>query len=196
MLFHNGWFKCFPGSLDMKIRTFAFLLLLPMVSEGLWAACNNLLDYEHRRLASSQTINLCEAYSGQVILVVNTASRCGFTSQFEGLEALYQKYREQGLIVLGFPSDDFRQEMSDEEDTAEVCYINYGVTFPMFATTSVSGDAASDLFQALNEATTQPGWNFNKYLIDRDGRVVEHFDSRTAPLDSELEERVRRLLEG
>jgi len=167
-----------------------------MVSGGVWAACNNLLDHDHRRLASSQEINLCEAYSGQVILVVNTASRCGFTSQFEGLEALYQKYRDQGLVVLGFPSDDFRQEMADEEDTAEVCYINYGVTFPMFATTSVSGDAANDLFQALNEATAPPGWNFTKYLIDRDGHVVERFDSRTTPLDSELEERVRQLLEG
>jgi glutathione peroxidase len=180
----------------MIVRFSLVLVALLMLSEGLWAACNNLLDYSHRRLASSQEVNLCEAYSGQVIVVVNTASRCGFTPQFEGLEALYQKYRDQGLVVLGFPSDDFRQEMADEEDTAEVCYINYGVTFPVFATSSVRGDGANDLFQALNESTAPPRWNFTKYLIDRDGQVVERFGSRTTPLDSDLEARVRQLLEG
>lgn len=177
----------------MNVRYLVACLAL-MMSGALWAGCDNLLDYDHRRLASSQQVNLCEAYAGQVIVVVNTASRCGFTSQFEGLEALYQKYREQGLMVLGFPSDDFRQELADEEDTAEVCYINYGVSFPMFATTSVRGDSANALFQALNEATAPPRWNFTKYLIDRDGNVVERFGSRTTPLDSELEARVRELL--
>ena len=177
----------------MNVRYLVAGLAL-MMSGALWAGCDNLLDYDHRRLASSQQVNLCEAYAGQVIVVVNTASRCGFTSQFEGLEALYQKYREQGLMVLGFPSDDFRQELADEEDTAEVCYINYGVSFPMFATTSVRGDSANALFQALNEATAPPRWNFTKYLIDRDGNVVERFGSRTTPLDSELEARVRESL--
>lgn len=177
----------------MNVRYLVACLAL-MMSGALWAGCDNLLDYDHRRLASSQQVNLCEAYAGQVIVVVNTASRCGFTSQFEGLEALYQKYREQGLMVLGFPSDDFRQELADEEDTAEVCYINYGVSFPMFATTSVRGDSANALFQVLNEATAPPRWNFTKYLIDRDGNVVERFGSRTTPLDSELEARVRESL--
>ncbi len=177
----------------MNVRYLVAGLAL-MMSGALWAGCDNLLDYDHRRLASSQQVNLCEAYAGQVIVVVNTASRCGFTSQFEGLEALYQKYREQGLMVLGFPSDDFRQELADEEDTAEVCYINYGVSFPMFATTSVRGDSANALFQVLNEATAPPRWNFTKYLIDRDGNVVERFGSRTTPLDSELEARVRESL--
>ncbi len=180
----------------MSTRFLLVLLPLLLVSEGLWAACNNLLDYTHRRLASSQEVNLCEAYSGQVIVVVNTASRCGFTPQFEGLEALYQKYRDQGLVVLGFPSDDFRQEMVDEQDTADVCYINYGVTFPVFATSSVRGDSANALFQALNEATAPPRWNFTKYLIDRDGQVVERFGSRTTPLDSDLEVQVKQLLDG
>jgi glutathione peroxidase len=180
----------------MIARYSLVVLALMLMSEGLWAACGNLLDYTHRRLASSQEVNLCEAYAGQVIVVVNTASRCGFTSQFEGLEALYQKYREQGLMVLGFPSDDFRQEMAEEEDTAEVCYINFGVTFPVFATSSVRGDSANPLFQALNDATAPPRWNFTKYLIDRDGKVVERYGSRTTPLDSELEARVQALLKG
>ena len=178
----------------MNVRYLVAFLALMMMSDALWAACGNLLDYDHRRLASSQEVNLCEAYAGQVIVVVNTASRCGFTSQFEGLEALYQKYREQGLMVLGFPSDDFRQEMADEEETAEVCYINYGVSFPMFATTSVRGDSANVLFQTLNDATAPPQWNFTKYLIDRDGNVADRFGSRTTPLDSELEQRVQELL--
>jgi glutathione peroxidase len=178
----------------MSVRYSIAALIVMLMSEGLPAACGNLLDYNHRRLASTQEVNLCEAYAGQVIVVVNTASRCGFTSQFEGLEALYQKYREQGLMVLGFPSDDFRQEMADEEDTAEVCYINYGVSFPMFATTTVRGDSANELFQALNQATAAPRWNFTKYLIDRDGNVVERFGSRTTPLESELEQRVQELL--
>ena len=183
------------GVLAMK-RLVCIISLAVLVSGPVNAACNSFLDYSHRLLASTQQSNICQDHGGKVILVVNTASRCGFTSQFEGLEALYQKYREQDFVVLGFPSDDFRQEMADEEDTAEVCYINYGVSFPMFATTSVSGSSANDLFKALNEATAPPRWNFTKYLIDRDGHVVERFGSRTTPLDSELEERVRQLLEG
>ncbi len=176
------------------IRLIPLLALLVLVSEPLAAACGNLLDYSHRRLASQAEDNLCEAYGGNVVLVVNTASRCGFTSQFEGLEALYQKYRDEGLVVLGFPSDDFRQEMAEEEDTAEVCFINYGVTFPVFATSPVRGADANPLFQALAEAEQAPRWNFTKYLIGRDGKVLESFGSRVAPMDSELEKRVVEAL--
>lgn len=167
-----------------------------LVAEPVLAACDNLLDYSHRRLASQAEDNLCEAYGDRVILVVNTASRCGYTGQFEGLETLYQKYRDQGLVVLGFPSNDFRQELADEADTADVCYINYGVTFPMFATSSVKGESANALFKALAEAESEPGWNFNKYLISRGGEVVAGFGSRVEPLDSELEERIVAVLAG
>lgn len=173
----------------MIFRAIATAGLIGMATTG-WAECGNLLDYEHRGLATSKETNLCESYSGQVILVVNTASECGFAPQFEGLEALYQEYRDDGLVVLGFPSDDFQQELDDEKATADVCYVNYGVSFPMFATSSVKGENANEFFKALNAAAGEPGWNFNKYLIGRDGQVVERFESRVTPTDSELEERV------
>lgn len=158
------------------------------------ADCGNLLDYTHRGLATSKETNLCEAHAGDVILVVNTASECGYAPQFEGLEALYQEYRDDGLVVLGFPSDDFQQELDDEKATADVCYVNYGVSFPMFATSSVKGENANALFKALNAAAGEPGWNFNKYLIDRDGQVVQRFEARVTPIDSVLEERVADLV--
>jgi glutathione peroxidase len=177
----------------MKLRlqlVLTGLLFAFVVADATAAACNNLLDFSHRRLASSQEENLCQAYAGQVLLVVNTASRCGFTGQFSDLESLFQKYREDGLVVLGFPSDDFNQELDQEEATAEVCFINYGVTFPMFATSPVSGEQANALFAGLAEAEQAPRWNFTKYLIGRDGEVVDSFGSRVQPLDSELEQAV------
>ncbi|MDZ7789238.1 MAG: glutathione peroxidase [Xanthomonadales bacterium] len=177
----------------MSFRTIVTAGLIGIATTG-WADCGNLLDYTHRGLATSKETNLCEAHAGDVILVVNTASECGFAPQFKGLEALYQEYRDDGLVVLGFPSDDFKQELDDEADTADVCYVNYGVSFPMFATSSVKGENANALFKALNAAAGEPGWNFNKYLIDRDGQVVERFEARVTPTDSALEARVAELV--
>jgi glutathione peroxidase len=159
-----------------------------------FAQCDNLLDYSHRTLATEDSINLCEAYQGKVLLVVNTASQCGYTGQFEELESLYQRYREDGLVILGFPSDSFQQEHDNEGQTAKVCYINYGVTFPMFATSSVRGKQANALFLALAAAQSEPTWNFHKYLIGRDGTVLQSFVSRVAPLDSPLEAAVKTAL--
>jgi glutathione peroxidase len=158
------------------------------------ADCSDLLEYSHRGLATSEETNFCEAYEGRVILVVNTASECGFAPQFEGLEALYQAYRDEGLVVLGFPSDAFQQELDDEKQTADVCYVNYGVSFPMFATSPVKGEDANALFKGLSAEAGEPSWNFNKYLIDRQGNVVRRFESAVEPRDSELEEQVVELL--
>ncbi len=178
---------------------YAFALVSLMLSaHATWVpdmACADLLDYEHRQLASSQRINLCQAYAGDVILVVNTASQCGFTGQFAGLEELYEKYKSQGFVVLGFPSDDFNQEHDEEQQTAEVCQLNYGVSFPMFATSSVKGEGANALFKSLATQTSAPRWNFNKYLISRDGSTVTHFGSMSKPMGGKLEKAVASAIE-
>jgi glutathione peroxidase len=156
--------------------------------------CPAFLDHEFKKLRSPQSVNLCAEAAGKPVLIVNTASHCGYTPQFEGLEALNQKYKERGLVVIGFPSDDFRQEAKDEEETAEVCFVNYGVTFTMLAPTSVKGPAANPVFQALGSRTSEPSWNFNKYLVSADGEVVQHFKSSVAPESAELVQAIEQLL--
>ncbi len=156
--------------------------------------CAGVLVGEYRRLASSERVDVCQAYGDRLVLVVNTASQCGFVGQFEGLEALYQRYRDQGLMVVGFPSNDFNQEHADENKTAEVCELNYGVSFPMMATTSVKGEGANPLFRRLIDASQSPGWNFNKYLINPSTGAVAHFGARAAPLAGALEDRIQAEL--
>lgn len=157
--------------------------------------CPAYLDQEFKRLHSSKTVNLCEAFAGKPMLIVNTASHCGFTKQFEGLEALHREYRGRGLVVVGFPSNDFRQEAGDEAKTAEVCYVNYGVTFTMVAPSPVKGEAANPVFRELGRQAGEPSWNFNKYLVAADGRVVEHFKSSVAPESATLREAIDKLLD-
>ncbi|MGR8918999.1 MAG: glutathione peroxidase [Gammaproteobacteria bacterium] len=176
----------------MQFLLAAALLLVP-VSATL-AACPELLDQEVRVLRSTDTVRLCERYADKVVLVVNTASHCGFTPQFKGLEALYQAYKEKGLRIAGFPSDDFRQEADTEEATAEICYVNYGVSFDMYERVHVRGDDAHPLFAGLADAAGAPKWNFYKYLIDRDGKVVERYSSMTAPADGRLKQTIESLL--
>ena len=170
------------------------LLSLSLFSSGAAASCPDVLDHEMRKLRSKDTVKLCDAYAGRPVLMINTASHCGFTPQFKGLEALYQEYKDQGLAVAGFPSDSFNQEADDEEKTAEMCYINYGVTFDMYAEIPVKGSDAHPLFSDLAAAQGAPRWNFTKYLVDADGNVVAKWGSRTKPEDPELRQAIEAAL--
>jgi glutathione peroxidase len=157
--------------------------------------CPAMLSHTFLRLQDEQPQNLCQ-YRGKVLLVVNTASYCGFTPQYEGLEKLYAQYEARGFTVLGFPSGDFgNQEKADNKEIAEFCFNTYGVKFPMFAKSSVVGQTANPFFAALAKTTGQPPkWNFHKYLIDRDGRVVAAFPSTVTPLDRRVTGRIEELL--
>lgn len=157
-------------------------------------ACPTYLNHEFKRLHSSETVNLCHLYKGKPIIVVNTASHCGYTPQFKGLEALYEKYKEQGVEVIGFASDDFKQGAKNEEEAATICYKNYGVTFTMLSPTHVKGDQANPVFAHLNEQADKPSWNFNKYLISSDGKDVKRFGSNTKPMNSKLEKALQQAL--
>lgn len=167
-------------------RLIAIMLLI--LSLPAMACDSVLLDQDFRRLASTEEVNLCEAYSGKVLLIVNTASKCGNTPQYDGLEKLYDQYGEEGLVVLGFPSNDFMsQEPGTEEKIEEFCRLTYGVEFPMFEKTSVKKDNAHPFYVALaDSAGTYPTWNFHKYLIGRDGEMIAEFNPRTQPYDPDL----------
>jgi len=155
-----------------------------------------LLDQDYRRLAGTQTVNLASEYRGKVLLVVNVASKCGNTPQYEALEAMYTKYQGRGFAVLGFPSNDFLgQEPGSEKQIQEFCRLTYGVKFPMFEKVHVKGRDATPLYRELAQETgTEPGWNFHKYLIDRQGRVVANFSPRTQPDDPALVAKLKQLL--
>ncbi len=182
-------FKIIVASIVLSLSTPA------LAQEQTTPDCGALLEHEFQLLHDVESSNLCRAHGGKVLLVVNTASRCGFTPQLEGLETLYQTYRERGFAVLGFPSDDFNQELDDEKAIASFCKENYGVSFPMFSKSSVQGDEANPLYRQLTERSGKaPQWNFFKYLIDRDGKVVDVYSSRVAPDDAALIERIESLL--
>jgi glutathione peroxidase len=160
------------------------------------AACSALLDREFRPLAAKEPVNLCALFEGKVLLVVNTASKCGYTPQYEGLEKLHRELSDQGFAVLGFPSNDFMgQEPGSEEEIREFCTNTYGVQFPMFQKVSVRGKDADPLFVELAKATGQePGWNFHKYLIGKDGEVIQSFPSRVKPDSEELRKAIEAAL--
>ena len=169
--------------------------LLPfLLFPSLIFACSDILNTEMRLLDSSETINLCE-YEDQVMLVVNVASRCGYTYQYASLQNLYDEYKDDGFVVLGVPSRDFMQEYSNEEDVAEFCSTEYGVNFPMLATSKVRGKKANPFYKKLiEESGYSPSWNFNKYLISRDGNVVSTFGSKVKPDSKELTAKIEELL--
>jgi len=172
----------------------AFLLAITPLTAAA-QSCPALLDHRFARLQDETAQDLCQ-YRGQVVLVVNTASYCGFTPQYEGLERLYAQYAARGFTILGFPSGDFgNQEKASNKEIAEFCFNTYGVKFPMFARSSVKGDSANPLFAALTRDTGQaPRWNFHKYLIDRQGKVVASFPSQVEPLDKRLTSQIESLL--
>lgn len=174
----------------MKIICIYFLLFVTSYS----LACSSILDTEIRVLDSSETVNLCK-YEDNVVMVVNVASRCGYTYQYASLQSLYEEYKDQGFVVLGVPSRDFFQEYSSEEDVAEFCSTEYGVNFPMFATSKVRGNKASPLFKKLIAASgEEPTWNFNKYLISRDGEKIYKYGSKVKPDSPELKNQIEELL--
>jgi len=157
--------------------------------------CPAILMHHFNRLQDDAPQDLCQ-YAGKVILVVNTASYCGFTSQYQGLEALYAKYQAKGLVVLGFPSNDFgQQEPGSNKEIADFCFNTYAVKFPMFAKTVVTGPGRNPLYvQLVKETGTSPKWNFYKYLIDRSGKVVDSYNSMTSPQSSSLVNHIEKLL--
>jgi glutathione peroxidase len=173
---------------------------LVVLATGVWpgpaaAACPPALDFSVRTLNEQQAVSLCEAYRGKVVLIVNTASKCAFTPQYAGLESLYARYRQQGLVVLGFPSNDFaHQEPGGEAQIQRFCRLTYGVQFPMFAKTRVRPPNADPLYAYLGETAGYPQWNFHKYLLGRDGRLVASYPAQVAPDDPQVIARIESLL--
>lgn len=160
-----------------------------------WASqCPELLHGSLPELRGKGQIELCERYAGKPLVIINTASYCGFAPQFEGLEATYQHYHAQGLEMLGVPSNDFKQEDSDSEKTAKVCYANYGVTFTMTKAQPVRGSDAIPLFAELARQSSAPKWNFYKYVVDRRGKVIGSFSSLTKPDDEAFKAAIEKAI--
>jgi len=181
-------------------RIFAALFVTGLLALGVTnAPGSGVYGFEAERIDGTQ--ESLSTYRGRVLLVVNVASRCGFTPQYEGLQALFDRYRERGLVVLGFPSNDFRgQEPGSDAEIAEFCKMNYGVEFPMFSKIQVLGDDRHPLYAYLTGRPEPIGgdveWNFQKYLIDRDGQAVAKFSPKTKPDDAALMARLETLLDA
>lgn len=166
----------------------------PSAATGSDAACPAILQHTFARLQDEKPQSLCQ-YKGKVLLVVNTASYCGFTGQYKGLEGLHARYKDQGLVVLGFPSNDFSQETGNNQQIADFCENTFGVKFPMFAKSSVSGAQASPFYKQLAQMSGQtPRWNFYKYVINRKGELVGSYSSMTGPDDKALIKTLQREL--
>ena len=158
------------------------------------SSCPAMIDHKFANLMD-EPVSLCQ-FSGKVLLIVNTASECGYTPQYDGLEKLYRRYREKGFVVLGFPSNDFGgQEPGSNKEIAQFCQVNYGITFPVFAKTAVVGKNVNPLFRELAAKTGQPPrWNFHKYLLDRTGQPVAAFESAVEPEDPRITAQIEKLL--
>lgn len=184
----------------MRTRRFAPLIaslsvaMATITMQATAVAQEGLFNHQLRRLHSSETIDLAKRFAGQPVLVVNTASHCGFTGQFKELEAVYQLYKDKGLKIAGFSSDDFKQEAGSEAEAAEVCFVNFGVSFDMFASIHVRGPKAHPLFREIARQSEEPRWNFHKYVIDRNGKVVAAFPSRVEPDAAEVRKAIEQVL--
>jgi glutathione peroxidase len=181
----------------VQLKWFGLLVVATLGLAGLVARaadCPPALDYTLRTLNSAQSVSMCSAYRGKVILIVNTASKCAFTPQYEGLESLYERYKERGLVVLGFPSNDFaNQEPGSEQQISRFCRLTYDVAFPMFGKTRVTASNADPLYRTLGElAGEYPQWNFHKYLLNRNGELIGSFGSHIKPGD----QRIVQLIES
>lgn len=188
---------------NRRFLSAASLLLLVAVAVGYAPpvraagseSCPATLQHTFARLQDEKPQSLCQ-YSGKVVLVVNTASFCGFTGQYKGLEELYARYKDKGLVVLGFPSNDFgNQEPGSAKQIAEFCENTFGVKFPMFAKSTVKGEGANPLYaELIRQSGTTPKWNFYKYVVSRDGRSVTAYSSMTAPDDADLVREIEQRL--
>jgi glutathione peroxidase len=175
------------------MKTILALVTLLTSSPAFAASCPALLDRTITTLQGDE-INLCQ-YAGKPILVVNTASKCGFTPQFEKLEGMFGKYKEQGLLVVGFPSNDFKQELSSNGEIAKFCKLTYSVKFPMSEPGSVKGKEANAFFKELAKSTgMEPQWNFHKYLIAPDGKTVYSFATAVEPDSPEVMDKIIQML--
>lgn len=175
------------------MRLLLWIAALAVSGPAFAGTCPALLDHKFTTVDGKE-LDLCE-YAGRPILVVNTASRCGFTPQFTKLQEMYRQYQTKGLMVLGFPSDDFKQELATNREVGEFCLINYGVSFPMMEISSVKGGSANPLFRQLAAATgSEPGWNFHKYLIAPGGTEVYSFSTRTEPDAAAVMSKLRPMM--
>lgn len=171
------------------------LFAVAMVAPATAAECPSLLNHTFPGLQDGKPVSLCQ-YAGKVVLVVNTASKCGFTSQYDGLEKLYETRKDKGLVVLGFPSNDFGdQEPGSNKEIADFCRLTYGVQFPMMAKTVVKGPNANPFYLKLADLSgSRPKWNFHKYLINRDATQIVAYSSFTKPDDKDLMKKVDEFL--
>jgi glutathione peroxidase len=169
------------------------LLMLLTALPSVAAACPELLNQRYTSL-QGKPVNLCD-FAGRPVLVVNTASKCGYTPQFEKLEAMHNRYRGRGLVVLGFPSNDFNQELATNREIAEFCKLTYFVEFPMIEKGAVTGAGANPFYKQLAAATgSAPQWNFHKYLIAPDGKTVYSFSTQVEPDSREIMSRLQPML--
>jgi len=177
-------------------RVVLALALAVVILGGNAVADQSVYDFTMKTIEGKE--QPLSAYKGKTLLIVNVASKCGFTPQYKGLEALYEKYKAQDLVILGFPANNFGgQEPGTEQQIQQFCSTTYGVTFPMFSKISVKGGDIHPLYKYLTESSTPPGaisWNFNKFLIDPSGRIAARWGSRAAPDSKELTEKVMEVL--